>query len=85
MGWLYLTLAIASYYVLIYAYIQVLSNKNVYVLYSLVKIVFLLLTFFTCILFYKAKVNGESFMGLLFALAAMYLLTKNATLSVATL
>ena len=72
-----LWLAITCYYVLVYAYIQILRTKDITVVYPFLKVLSILFVVGAGGIFFKNKMNGEVILGLTLAIMSLYLLGKN--------
>ena len=68
--------SLVSYSLLIYAYVKVLGQGEVSILYPLIKIVSILLVVGSGVLFLGDRLNAKGWTGIALAIAAIYLLSS---------
>lgn len=69
-------LSFFSYLLLIYAYIQILKNKNISVLYPLLKVFSVIIVVLAGIFIEKEKLSTNVILGILLGCISIYLLSK---------
>lgn len=74
---IWLILALVSYMILIYSYIIILQDKNITVVYPIVKVISILVVLLFGIFVFGNKISGEIGLGVLFGIISIYLLSKN--------
>jgi multidrug transporter EmrE-like cation transporter len=73
----WLVLALFSYIILIYSYIIILQDKNITIVYPIVKVISILVVLLFVIFAFGNKISWEVGVGILFGLLSIYLLSKN--------
>jgi len=71
-----LCLAIASYYVLVYAYMELLAKNDFIVISPIVKVLSLIMVVVAAILFFGSRLTPRLVAGLVAAVVAIWLLRK---------
>ena len=72
-NWL-LLLTVLSEVALIYSYIKLLKNENIITIFSLVKIISILIVIVSSIRFFGSELTIKQIVGIIFAIIAIYLL-----------
>jgi len=72
---IWLVLSAFSYATLIYAYIHILEDENIAIIYPLLKVFSVLIVVAFGILFFQAQLNTKSYIGILSGMASIYLLS----------
>jgi len=76
-NYLWIILSIISYIILILSYSIILIESNMIVVYSIVKILSLLIVGLLGIIFFNEKLNFKEGMGILLGIVSIYLLSSN--------
>jgi uncharacterized membrane protein len=71
---LFIVLSALSYSILIYAYIQILNNKNITILYPLIKVFSVIIVVIAGILIENEKITPPIVIGILLGCLSIYLL-----------
>lgn len=73
----WIILAFLCYAVLIYSYIIILQDKNITVVYPIVKVISILIVLLFGIFMFGNGITFEIGLGILFGIISIYLLSKN--------
>lgn len=73
---MWIILAIMSYILLIYSYMQILQDHNISILYPTLKIVSIIIVILIGIIFFNDNLDIRSIFGLLFGITSIYMLSK---------
>jgi multidrug transporter EmrE-like cation transporter len=76
-GWI--ILSVISYLILIYAYSIVLTDRNISIVYPILKVLSIIIVVFTGLIFFYNKLDMKSWFGIFLGTLSIYLLSSKIT------
>ena len=73
----WIILSIISFLILIYIYTIILYNKNIYIIYAIVKIISIIFVIICGLIIFNYKLNIKKIFGILLGLISIYILSSD--------